>query len=154
MTTNLLDFLEQSLEKVDISQLVSRSSVKLGAEPLNEEFESASMSMLANGSSVANFPVDIIVYCLVQPSTIRFRSVTPPLTSSLSLAVSLSFSLPISLSLCPSLCLSVLLSVCLSICLSTRLSARLSILLSVCLSVSLSLYPSVCLSVLYLLAIE
>ena len=79
MTTNLLDFLEQALEKVDLNQLISRSRSKsdhaVPAEPQTPGgLEISSMSVIASRDRErSNFPVDIIVYCNVMPSTIRFR---------------------------------------------------------------------------------
>lgn len=79
MTTNLLDFLEQALEKVDLNQLISqaKSRTETTQEPQTpEELEMSSMSIIANrDNQLSNFPVDIIVYCNVMPSTIRFRYV-------------------------------------------------------------------------------
>lgn len=77
MTTNLLDFMEQALEKVDLNQLISRSRSKSNTEPepqTPEELEMSSMSVIGSRDrEMSNFPVDIIVYCNVMPSTIRFR---------------------------------------------------------------------------------
>lgn len=76
VTTNLLDFLEQALEKVDLNQLINRGRSKSNpAEPQTpDELEMSSMSVAASrDGQLSNFPVDIIVYCNVLPSTIRFR---------------------------------------------------------------------------------
>lgn len=81
ITTSLLDFLEQSLEKVDINQLMNParnrpSSEQVQPDPtVTHDLDTSSMSALVNSSQSSNFPVDIIVYCSVLPSTIRFRSV-------------------------------------------------------------------------------
>ena len=74
VTTNLLDFLEQSLEKVDINELINRSMTKSDEpETPADELEMSSMSVIGRDNQMSNFPVDIIVYCSVLPSTIRFR---------------------------------------------------------------------------------
>jgi len=76
VTTSLLDFLEQSLEKVDITQILSRSAPKDSEPPTpNDDLQLSSMSVTKD-NQLSNFPVDIIVYCSVHPSTIRFRSVS------------------------------------------------------------------------------
>lgn len=72
ITTSLLDFLEQSLEKIDINQLISMKTTK--SEPQTpDELELSSMSVIAAAGQGSSFPVDITVYCSVLPSTIRFR---------------------------------------------------------------------------------
>lgn len=80
VTTNLLDFLELSLEKVDINQLISRATKTSSSETdqpqtPTDNLEASSMSVIARDNQMSNFPVDIVVYCSVLPSTIRFRFV-------------------------------------------------------------------------------
>lgn len=79
MTTNLLDFLEQSLEKVDLNQLITRAmSTPETNQPQTPgpDLDGSSMSVISRENQMSNFPVDIIVNCSVLPSTIRFRFVS------------------------------------------------------------------------------
>ncbi|XP_064107532.1 bridge-like lipid transfer protein family member 1 isoform X2 [Macrobrachium nipponense] len=74
VTPNILEFLEMALEPLPLPEPQQKSSVSQEPEPMfNVEVDAAAA---VGGSGVpyvyASFPVDVVVYFHMQPSTIRF----------------------------------------------------------------------------------
>ncbi|XP_074650444.1 bridge-like lipid transfer protein family member 1 [Tubulanus polymorphus] len=71
---SLLDFLEQALEPIEMPQQVAQKTGDRSVigDIMNVDLEASSTS-LSSGAYATSFPVDVVVYISVQPSSIRFN---------------------------------------------------------------------------------
>ena len=73
ISPHILEFLEQALEPIPITEPETKATSTSAAENSGLfSFDGATSTGTQGGSTTASFPVDVVVYCHVQPSTFRF----------------------------------------------------------------------------------
>ena len=73
ISPHILEFLEQALEPIPMAATESKPTPTSAAENSGLfSFDTTTSTVAPGGSTTASFPVDVVVYCHVQPSTFRF----------------------------------------------------------------------------------
>ena len=72
ISPHILEFLEQALEPIPMAESKPAQTSATEQNSGLFSFDGATSTGTPGGSTTASFPVDVVVYCHVQPSTFRF----------------------------------------------------------------------------------